>query len=314
MRLLVGWLLVAVICVRECDSYLSISGYVPQARGESKHITQSLASTPFTGNTSLFLHPLSIITCSCLPTFYLLSLKDIIYFKSSLISTTLWLTTQILSACGLREISPLHAEYDKADNIIACGRNTDRSYFKYHRLSTSIASSPSARKPIIREKNPPIMYFSYSPSSPATSYTTAPMEIPSSSNTRSQQSSSSCAYPSWPRRSSLSSNSSSSSADEEAPASSYISDDDLFPCVFDDNEADCTPIHSPGAGRSPSASMSRMCEQQIVVDNGALMRELMAQHAREQAAKKEKKRRRSRKSSNGTTASKRMSPIPEAGE
>jgi len=174
-----------------------------------------------------------------------------------------------------------------------------------------------------QEKNPSserniststIMYFSYSPaSSPVTSYTTAPMEIPSSS-TRSQQSSSSCAYPSWPRRSSLSSNSSSSSADEEAPASSYISDDDLFPSVFDDNEGDCTPLHSPNAGRSPSASMSRMCEQQIVVDNGALMRELMAQHAREQALKKDKKRRRSRKSSNGTTASKRMSPIPEAGE
>lgn len=151
------------------------------------------------------------------------------------------------------------------------------------------------------------MYFTYSPSS-ATSYGSSPVEIPSSARTAS----SSCIYSSWPRRSSLNSNS--CTGDEEpAHATSYISDDDLFPSVFDDSADDCSPLHSPQNGRSPAASMSMaamVCEAQVVVDNGALMRELVAQHAKEQAAKKERKRRRSRKQ----TASKKMSPIPEAGE
>lgn len=148
------------------------------------------------------------------------------------------------------------------------------------------------------------MYFSFSPSPPCTSYTTSPMDIPTTSASRPQ--SPSCAFPSWPRRASLSSG---SSCDERA--TSYISDDDLedlFPCTFDEAEQDCTPSSSP-AHRSinpPSAQ-----EAQVVVDTGALMRELIAQ---EKAKRERKQRRRSgspRKLRNGT---KQMSAILESGE
>ncbi len=153
------------------------------------------------------------------------------------------------------------------------------------------------------------MYFSFSPSPPSTSYSTSPMEIPSSSSSRTQ--SPSCAYPSWPRRSSLSSN---SSSDEEAPQSSsfIISDEELFPCVFDDAEQDCTPPATPYSTRSP-ASPYMMCEARIVVDHGSLLREIVAQ----EKAKKERRRRKSvssKKSRSGSGASKHMSPILEVVE
>ena len=151
------------------------------------------------------------------------------------------------------------------------------------------------------------MYFSFSPSPPSTSYTTMPMDIPSKS-TRPQSPSSSCAFPSWPRRSSLSSN----EDKEELRATSFISDDDLedlFPCVFDDREQDYTPVVTP----------SRTPEAQVVVDCGELMRDLIAQ----EKAKKERRARRrsssssskkSRSSSGSSSSSKRMSPIQEVGE
>lgn len=145
------------------------------------------------------------------------------------------------------------------------------------------------------------MYFSFSPSPPSTSYTTAPMDIPSTSSSRPQ--SPSCAYPSWPRRSSLSSNSST-----EERATSFISDDDLedlFPCVFDDSEHDCTPPATPFNNRSPDV------QAQVVVDTGALMRELIAQ---EKAKKERKQRRRSGSSRKSRSGTKHMSPILEAGE
>jgi hypothetical protein len=150
------------------------------------------------------------------------------------------------------------------------------------------------------------MYFSFSPSPPSTSYSTSPMEIPSSSSSRPQ--SPSCAYPSWPRRASLSSNS--SHEDEDSRSSSFIiSDEELFPLVFDDADRDCTPPATPNSSRSP-ASPSRMCD--IVVDNGSLMRELMAQ----EKTKKERRRRKSSssKKSRSGSGSKHMSPILEVVE
>ncbi|KAG0651594.1 hypothetical protein D0Z07_1812 [Hyphodiscus hymeniophilus] len=150
------------------------------------------------------------------------------------------------------------------------------------------------------------MYFSYSPSPPSTSYSTTAMDIPTSSRTRAQ--SPSCAYPSWPRRSSLSS--SESSSDDQGPVNSYISDDDLlFPCVFDD--AECTPLATPHLDRSP-VSHTLMPEAQVVVDTGALMRQLIA----EEKAKRERRRRGSRSSrkSRSGSSGKPMSPIKEVGE
>lgn len=144
-------------------------------------------------------------------------------------------------------------------------------------------------------------------------YATSPMEIPSSSHSRPQ--SPSCAYPSWPRRASLSSNSSSSSSEEDdryhQSSSFIISDEELFPDVFDD--ADCTPPATPHShsSRSP-ASPSMLCD--MVVENGSFMRQLMV----EEKTKKERRRRKSssssKKSRSGSGTSKHMSPILEVGE
>ena len=145
------------------------------------------------------------------------------------------------------------------------------------------------------------MHFSFSPSPPSTSYTIAPMDIPSSSSSRPQ--SPNCAYPSWPRRSSLSSSSST-----EERATSYISNDDLedlFPCVFEDSEHEITPSASPFATRSLDL------RAQVVVDTGALMRELIAQ---EKAKKERKQRRRSGSSRKSSKGANQMSPILESGE
>jgi len=131
------------------------------------------------------------------------------------------------------------------------------------------------------------------------------MDIPSTSSSRPQ--STSCACPSWPRRSSLSSN-----PGTEDRATSYLSDDDLedfFPCVFDDAEQDCTPPITPYATRSLEVASS--IQAQVVVDTGALMRELIAQ---EKAKKERKLRRRSGSSRKSRSGTKHMSPILEAGE
>lgn len=145
------------------------------------------------------------------------------------------------------------------------------------------------------------MHFSFSPSPPSTSYSTAPMGIPSTSTSRPE--SPSCAYPSWPRRSSLSSNSST-----DTRATSFISDDDLedlFPSVFEDSEHDCTPPATPCATRSPDV------QAQVVADTGALMRELIVQ---EKAKKEKRQRRRSGSSRKSRSGAKHMSPILEVGE
>jgi len=149
------------------------------------------------------------------------------------------------------------------------------------------------------------MYFSFSPSPPATSYNTLPMDIPSTSSSRPQ--SPSCAFPSWPRRSSLDSN----EDRETSYASSYISDADLedfFPCVFEEQH-DFTPLATPS--RSPEF------REQVIVDTGAMMRELIAQEKAKKEKERERRRRKSgpKKSRSGSGASnKHMSPIAEAGE
>ena len=147
------------------------------------------------------------------------------------------------------------------------------------------------------------MYFSYSPSPPSTSYTMMPMDIPSkSTTTRPQSPASSCAFPSWPQRSSLS-----SEGKQEERVSSFISDDDLedlFSCAFDHRQS--TPLTTPS--RTP---LTHTPEAQVVVDTGAMMRQLIA----EEKAKKERRARRrsstSKKSRSGSNTSNRMSPICE---
>ncbi|KAH8684529.1 hypothetical protein BGZ60DRAFT_426902 [Tricladium varicosporioides] len=151
------------------------------------------------------------------------------------------------------------------------------------------------------------MYFSISPSAPSTSYSTAsPMDIPTSTRSQSQ----SCAYPSWPRRSSLSSN---SGSDEYHNCSFIISDEELFPGVFEDADSDYSPLSTPSSNtsRSPaSPTIMREPQMQMVVDHGTLMRELVAQEKMEKRRRKAKSM--SKKSRSSSGSSKRMSPIQEA--
>jgi hypothetical protein len=154
------------------------------------------------------------------------------------------------------------------------------------------------------------MYFTFSPSPTRSSYSTSPLDMPATSSSPPPQSPS-CAYPSWPRRTSLSSPSGSSSSEERDAPTSYISDDDLYPAVFDDAEPDCSPAATPYDQRSPVAAPA-VLQPQVVVDTGALMRELLAE---EKARRKEKKRysrhANSRKLRSGSLP-RHMTPIREA--
>lgn len=154
------------------------------------------------------------------------------------------------------------------------------------------------------------MYYSYSPSSPSTSYNSTPaMEIPSaSSSARPTSTSSSCAYPSWPRRASL------SSSNSFETANSYISDDELFPLVFDDAESE--------SSASPMTSPTHSVASDHVVGADHLqstlwMKELMAEekarkHREREASKRRGRSSSSRKSSSSSSSSKqKMAPITE---
>jgi hypothetical protein len=148
-------------------------------------------------------------------------------------------------------------------------------------FTTSPTSSPGSS-----------LYSSYS------SYSISPTP---SSDSSSQGSS--CAYPSWPRRSSL------DGAVAQEPTS-FISDDDLFPEVFDENDSDCTPIASPC--RSPP----RTTMEELEIVSFTAVRNMLALHKELQPEKKRRKRRSSSSSSRKSRSgpAKPMSPIQEAGE
>ncbi|KAL2155270.1 hypothetical protein VTH82DRAFT_11 [Thermothelomyces myriococcoides] len=104
------------------------------------------------------------------------------------------------------------------------------------------------------------MYGSYSssssPSSSFDSFTSSgpyssmsmPMDIaPRSSSRRGPDPE--CAYPSWPRRSSL------GEGDSEERASSYITDDELYMDVFDDDACSVSSQGTSSPARSPAADV-----------------------------------------------------------
>jgi len=133
------------------------------------------------------------------------------------------------------------------------------------------------------------MYGSYgSYGSIASSQLSAPMDIASSSRQRAGSPDFSCAFPSWPRRSSLSS--ADGAGDEDRRATSYLSDEDLFPLDYadaavDDDSSDAHSISS--AGSAPRAA---------ALDDAALRREQRDAYQREAArllvAERERERRR----------------------
>ncbi|OAQ73274.1 hypothetical protein VFPPC_12969 [Pochonia chlamydosporia 170] len=88
------------------------------------------------------------------------------------------------------------------------------------------------------------MYGSYGSYS-SMSAMSAPLDIPFN-NIRNQDST--CAFPSWPRRSSLS-----ESEHEEPRATSYLSDDDLF--LSDPFDDDVRSVSSSSSSSSPSTAV-----------------------------------------------------------
>ncbi|GAB0137581.1 Mitochondrial fission protein [Epichloe bromicola] len=101
------------------------------------------------------------------------------------------------------------------------------------------------------------MYGSYGSYS-SLSTMSAPLDI-SFNNIRNHDSS--CAFPSWPRRSSLS-----DSKHEEPRATSYLSDDDLFPSdPFDDDKYSvCSSSSSSSPATAPMKSPPRISDEEFL--------------------------------------------------
>ncbi|KAL2257166.1 hypothetical protein VTK26DRAFT_570 [Humicola hyalothermophila] len=154
--------------------------------------------------------------------------------------------------------------------------------------------------------------FSYRSFSPYSSSTTmsAPMDItPSPFSTQAPDAT--CAFPSWPRRSSLCEYDAS-----EERATSYLSDEDLFPQDLSEDEARSDASHSSGSpSQSPPepavthADMLEMQRQRAAYQR-EVIRLLLAeeQQRRRQAAKR---RSTSSKKSRKTKLA-AMTPIAEA--
>jgi hypothetical protein len=147
------------------------------------------------------------------------------------------------------------------------------------------------------------MYLSSPIVSPAcSSYSSYSMaSITSSASCDSRPQGPNCAFPSWPRRSSL-------DGGVSAEPTSFISDEDLYPDVFDENESDCTPIASPS--RSPP-------QQEVEVVDFTSIREMIAMHKQQEQEKRRRRKRRSSSSSSRrskTGLAKNLSTIQEVRE
>ncbi|KAG5983059.1 hypothetical protein E4U55_000901 [Claviceps digitariae] len=71
---------------------------------------------------------------------------------------------------------------------------------------------------------------------------------------------SSCAYPSWPRRSSLS-----DSEDEDTPATSYLSDDDLLSSPSDDDNNSVSSSSNPPSPNMDSANRTGVVSEEEIL-------------------------------------------------
>ncbi|KAI0602419.1 hypothetical protein F4775DRAFT_240906 [Biscogniauxia sp. FL1348] len=128
-----------------------------------------------------------------------------------------------------------------------------------------------------------------------------------------------CAFPSWPQRSSLTDH-------EEERATSYLSDDDLFPC--DPLEDDAHSISSAGSTAPTSPAMinadelMHMQQQKMALEREALKQILNERDRRRQQQQymQQQSSKRHRRSSGGSRKSSKsnkhgeMTPITEAGE
>ncbi|KAI1101778.1 hypothetical protein F4804DRAFT_334908 [Jackrogersella minutella] len=153
-------------------------------------------------------------------------------------------------------------------------------------------------------------YGSYSSMSSASQ----PMEIPTSSYLSYNYNgsySSRCAFPSWPQRSSLTDESS----HEQQRATSYLSDDDLFPC--DDLSDDAHSVSSAGSTTptSPSeADLLQMQRDQMAMQREAVKFLLGEKERRKQQAKKQRRSSSGSKKSSPKGKAAHLDAIAETGE
>jgi hypothetical protein len=122
-----------------------------------------------------------------------------------------------------------------------------------------------------------------------------------------------CAFPSWPRRQSL------SESDYEPRATSFLSDEDLFPA--DPFEDDARSVSSAGSVASPVSRSPQVTEAELLEmerERHAMQREFV----RFLVGEKERRRQASKKQRRGSSGSKKspktklsnMTPIAEATE
>ncbi|KAI1498051.1 hypothetical protein F5X99DRAFT_341490 [Biscogniauxia marginata] len=156
-------------------------------------------------------------------------------------------------------------------------------------------------------------YGSYS----SMSSVTQPLDIGSGSYlSRNSSYHANCAFPSWPQRSSLTDH-------EEERATSYLSDDDLFPC--DPLDDDVHSISSAGSTAPTSPTMINadelleMQQQKMAMQREALKFLLNERDRRKQQQHMQQQSKRQRRSSGGSRKGSKskhpeMTPITEAGE
>ncbi|KAI8634440.1 hypothetical protein F5Y19DRAFT_211348 [Xylariaceae sp. FL1651] len=153
-------------------------------------------------------------------------------------------------------------------------------------------------------------YGSYS----SMSSNTQPLDItPSSYLSRDAAYHASCAFPSWPQRSSL------MDPARDERATSYLSDDDLFPCHIED---DVHSVSSAGSTTSTTPFMSEeelleMQRQKMAVQREAIKYLLNEKERRRQQVKRQRRSSgggSSKKSSSPKAKQDQMAPITEAGE
>ncbi|KAI5863522.1 hypothetical protein GGS23DRAFT_596696 [Durotheca rogersii] len=120
-----------------------------------------------------------------------------------------------------------------------------------------------------------------------------------------------CAFPSWPQRSSLT-----GSSDEER-ATSYLSDDDLFPC--DGLEDDVHSISSAGSTTPTSPAATEVDLLQLQREQAAIQREAIRLILNEKERRRALFKKQQRRSSAGSKKSPKSKPtqldaIAETGE
>lgn len=162
------------------------------------------------------------------------------------------------------------------------------------------------------------MYGSYGSSSSSSSsldsYTSrspygmsSPMDIAPRSSSSRRGPDPECAFPSWPRRSSL------GEGESEERATSYITDDELFMDVFEDDacsvssQGSASPVHSPAAPAFTEADFLRLQREQLAYQR-EMRRIVLAEKElrRRQAAEQDQQRRRqSTKRRSGSSSSKK---------